>query len=56
MPCFFRGIGKEFRKIKLAFTLVNMVLKPKSNRLNIGIPWIHRVVGMAIIAGFFKNT
>ncbi len=50
------GAAGKIIKIQMSFPVLDMVVKPPRNRLDIVIPWVLRLVAVAVVTGFFKNT
>src|SRR5690606_17339986 len=45
-----------FVEIQFGFSFIHMIGKPPIDRLNLTVPWILRVVAVAIVAGLLENS
>jgi hypothetical protein len=49
------GQLREFGKIEMALAVVDMAGQPRGGRLDFGVPWVTRLVAVAVVAGRFKQ-
>lgn len=52
----FRVVGAKFGKIEMPLAVVDMRREPPAHRLDLGIPWIAGLVGVAVVAGFGEDA